>query len=400
MKVEWWETERVTPYPGNPRKNGPAVAGVKASIERFGWRQPIVVDGDGVVVVGHTRLLAAKDMGLDRVPVHVATDLSPGQVRSYRIADNRTHEDSAWDERLLLEELTALRGSGIDLAETGFTGRELDRMLASELRPDSGEAVCDPPAEPKSRAGCVYDLGPHRLACGDATDSKVWDDLLADTTATLCCTSPPYNIGALEIPGQRETERKYREGDDTLGASDYLAFLSSVMAECLARCEITMFNIQILAGNRTPVIDLLHEWRDHFKDVLYWVKDSGAPHIQAGVVNSRAELILCFDAAQNPTRVFGHAQFEQGTFWNVVEGPGARGNEFASVHKATFPPYLPEWAIKGFTPRGSVVVDCFGGTGTTLIVAEQLGRVARIIELDPGYCDVVRRRYAEFTKPA
>ena len=160
MKVQSWAIGRLKPYDQNPRDNLKAVASVKRSIEDFGWRQPIVVDAQGVVIVGHTRLLVAQELGLKKVPVHVA-ELTPDEARAYRLADNRTHEDSEWNEELLVAELVAMKESGIDLEGTGFNTQELDRLLLSALGDDGADEFDpEPPGNPDSKLGEVYELGP------------------------------------------------------------------------------------------------------------------------------------------------------------------------------------------------------------------------------------------------
>ena len=174
LSVQMWPTEKVRPYTNNPRRcPQSAIEKVAASIAQFGFRQPLVVDEQGVLLVGHTRLLAAKQLGLAAVPVHVAGDLSPAQAKAYRLADNRTAEESGWDLELLPAELAGLLELGVDLGLLGFDPAELDELLGS---PTVGltdpDLVPEPPLEPISKPGDLWQLGPHRLLCGDATKAE------------------------------------------------------------------------------------------------------------------------------------------------------------------------------------------------------------------------------------
>ena len=197
LAVKWRLIDRLKPYERNPRvAPEAAVAKVAASLAEFGWRQPIVVDEGGVIIAGHTRLLAAKRLGLARVPVHVAAGLSPAQVRAYRLADNRTAEETAWDLELLPTEIGELAGLGYDLDLLAFDGKELARLTAqpSEGLSDPDEAP-EPPPEPLTQPGDLWQLGEHRLLCGDATKGEDVRRLMAGRRAALMATDPPYLVG-------------------------------------------------------------------------------------------------------------------------------------------------------------------------------------------------------------
>jgi len=196
VKVELWKLERIKPYEHNPRKNDKAVDAVAESIRRFGFKQPIVVDTDGVIVVGHTRWKAARKLGLEKVPVHVARDLSPEQIKAYRIADNKTAELAEWDYELLPIELADLQGMDYDLAALGFGEEELAKLLDPGVK----EGLCDPdevpepPDEPITNPGDLWILGEHRLLCGDAGKAEDVDRLLDGNPIHLVNTDPPYNV--------------------------------------------------------------------------------------------------------------------------------------------------------------------------------------------------------------
>jgi hypothetical protein len=191
MEIEFWPIDRPVPYAKNPRKiPQSAIDKVAASIKEFGWRQSIVVDTDGVIVVGHTRLLAARKLGLLEVPVHVAADLSEAQCRAYRITDNRAGEEARWDDELLKLEISELGA----LAElTAFDPKELTRLGLGEVA--TQDAIPAPPASPVARLGQIWQLGKHRLMCGDSTSPECVSRLMGDERAVLFATDPPYAVG-------------------------------------------------------------------------------------------------------------------------------------------------------------------------------------------------------------
>jgi ParB-like chromosome segregation protein Spo0J len=196
MQIEMWSLDRIKPYENNPRINDDAVDAVIHSLNEFGWRQPIVVDGDGVIIVGHTRYKAAKKIGLLQVPVHVATDLSPEAVKAYRIADNRTAENAEWDFDLLPIEIGELQQAGFDCELLGFDSDELARLLD----PGIGQGLVDPDDVPEppddaiTQPGDLWILGNHRLLCGDSSSPADLNRLLNGNVIHLCNTDPPYNV--------------------------------------------------------------------------------------------------------------------------------------------------------------------------------------------------------------
>lgn len=196
MNIEWRNLADIKPDVNNPRVNDAAVDAVAASIETFGFRQPLVVDEEGVIIVGHTRFKAALKLGLEKVPVHVAVGLSPAQAQAYRLADNQTASLSSWDEDNLPIELAQLQALDFDLNLTGFSSEELLRLLGSE--PNAGwtdpDAIPEPPDEPMSQPGDLWLLGKHRLLCGDSSKAEDVDRLLGGAIVHLVHTDPPYNV--------------------------------------------------------------------------------------------------------------------------------------------------------------------------------------------------------------
>jgi ParB-like chromosome segregation protein Spo0J len=242
MKVELIEISRVVPYARNPRRNENAIAKVAASIKEFGFRQPIVVDEEMVIIAGHTRLQAAIQLGLKKVPVHIATGLTQAQLKAYRLADNRTHEDSEWDEELLAIELGELDELGFDLDLTGFEAIELDKLLADA---DMGGATDDDavPAIPETavtKEGDIWLLGDHKLLCGDSTKAASLKTLMGDELADMVFTDPPYNVdyGQSIKDSVRGNKRKIK--NDNLG-DVFQQFLTDACKEMVKVCKGALY---------------------------------------------------------------------------------------------------------------------------------------------------------------
>ena len=230
MEIELWPIDRPRPYPKNARKwTAIAIEKVASSIKEFGWRQPIVCDVEDVIVIGHLRLAAAKHLKLTQVPVHVARDLSPEQVRALRIADNRTHQEASWDEILLGPELIDLRALDFDLSLTGFDQDELNALLmradtVSEGLTDDDE-VPEPPEHPVTIPGDLWLCGNHRVLCGDSTTGDVTSRLMRDEKADLVFTDPPYNV---DYEGY--TDKKLKIEGDKMSADKFRMFLGGAFA--------------------------------------------------------------------------------------------------------------------------------------------------------------------------
>jgi len=198
----------------------------------------------------------------------------------------------------------------------------------------------------------------------------------------------------MNVKGNKTTGKKYNSFNDNQTESEFYDFLTANLSCMISVSDEVFYNIGLVQDNKRTIFKIVDHFGDTFKDVIYWKKKTVAPHIQKGVINNLVEFILCFGDGK---RKFANPQFGQGTYWNVIEGSNASGNEYSDIHKATFPVYLPENIIKNFTSRNGIVIDCFGGTGTTMIACEINNRSCRMMELDPKYCDVIIRRWQDFT---
>ncbi len=429
-QIEQWPIARLKPYERNPRLHSDdQVAKVAASIASYGWTVPLLVTGDGEVIAGHGRLLAARHLGLGEVPVIRLSHLTAEQVRAYRVADNQLVLAGAWDEELLAAELHALNAAGFDLDLTGFDQEELDRLLAP-LDDDAatiGEGVDDgsldetpaPPPDPVSRPGDLWLMGEHRLLCGDATDPAAESQLMAGEQAALLFTSPPY-------AGQRD----YTTG----GVGDWDALMRGVFAGLPMRDDGQVLVNLGLVHRDNEWLPYWQGWLDWMRSEGWrrfglWVWDQGAgmPGDWAGRLAPAFELIFHFNRqARKPNKIvpcktageIGHApgtagmrqrdgSFNTWTHGGAATQPfripdsvirierhhGAVGRDLS--HPAPFPVKLAEHVMLAYTDKGEIVYEPFCGSGTSLIAGERTGRKVRAIELAPAYVDVSVLRWQQ-----
>lgn len=402
MKIEYLKIEDLKVYDNNPRKNDAAVGSVMASIKEFGFKVPIVVDKDNVIVAGHTRLKAAKKMDMKEVPCIVADDLSPVQVKAFRLADNKTGEMAEWDFEKLEIELKELEEEMQELSMLDF-GFDMKKFEAEE---DGDEKIIEDevpklPKEIKTKQGDIYQLGKHRLMCGSATKADDVEKLMGGERADICFTSPPYNLGRgndyKKMPNRAmKNSSAYNGFSDDLSDEEYSRLLCDSLQNALNVCDDVLYNISFLSGSKQGILELLSKFREFFADLIIWEKDTSLPcgtPSQRGMLSHRCEPIFAFN--KKGTRNFSHPQWERGTAINVIKTVNARNNTYANQHAATFPVEFAFEIIKNFTEHS--VLDLYGGTGTTLIAAERLNRVCYMMEIDPLYVDLIIERWETYT---
>ncbi len=421
MHVALRDIATIKPYLHNPRHNDQAVDAVAASIGAFGFRQPIVVDEEGVIVVGSTRYKAALKLGLEAVPVHVASGLTPAQVKAYRIADNKTAELADWDQQVLVQELAALQQLDFDLDLVGFTSEELQQLLQGEIAPALTDAadVPEPPDDPITRPGDLWLLGEHRLLCGDASRAEEVDRLLAGAAIHLVHTDPPYNVQveprsnnaraaglssfATAVPKRkplrpadqsRPVTKKLRAKDRPL-TNDFVseeAFnrLLHAWFENLARVLRPGRSFFIWGGyancaNYPPVLKATGLY---FSQAIIWVKEHPVLTRKDFMGNHEWAFYGWREGAAH--RFFGPANVTD--VWSVK-----KVNPQNMVHLTEKPVELAVRALQYSSRASEHVLDLFGGSGSTLIAAEQTGRRAFLMEIDALYCDVIVQRWQQFT---
>ncbi|MBN9462200.1 MAG: site-specific DNA-methyltransferase [Burkholderiales bacterium] len=389
-KIEQWPTAKLLPYARNARTHSDdQVAQIAASIAEFGFTNPILAGSDGVIVAGHGRLAAAQKLGLEVVPVVVLDHLTPTQRRALVIADNRIAENAGWDDAMLRIEITALQDDDFDVSLTGFDADALAELMAGGEPDGEGEtdddAVPEVSETPISRPGDVWLLGGHRLLCGDSTVAESYRQLLKGEPVDMVFTDPPYNVNYANSAKDKMRGKDRAILNDNLGEGFYdflLAALTPTIAHCRGGIYVAMSSSELdvlqaafrAAGGKWSTFIIWAkntftlgrtDYQRQYEPILYGWPEGAQRH-------------WCGDR-------------DQGDVWNIKK---PQKND---LHPTMKPVELVERAIRNSSRPGNVVLDPFGGSGTTLIAAEKSGRLARVIELDPKYVDVIVRRWQDWT---
>ena len=422
IHVEMMPTARLVPYARNARTHSDQqIAQIAASMAEFGFVNPILIGDDNVIIAGHGRLMAAQRLGISEAPVIVLGHLTAAQRRALVIADNKIGENAGWDEAQLSQELQALLADGFDLGLLGIPENELDALLAEaeggpEMSDDAADAIPEPPAEPITRPGDIWQLGRHRLCCGDATDPAAVVKLMQREQATLMFTSPPY-----------AQQRDYGAAKEKVG--DWDALMQGVFTAAPATTDA-----QLLVN-----LGLVHrdsEWQPYWEGWVEWMRTSGwrrfgwyvwdqgpgLPGDWNGRLAPSHEFIFHFNRSPRkphktvPSKHAGetlgggglrgadgtvHAKTGTGnaiqshripdSVFRIMRHKGGLGA--AGSHPAVFPVALVEAVLTTFSDPGDLIYEPFCGSGTQLVAAERAGRRCFAMELDPVYCDVAVRRW-------
>lgn len=349
-------------------------------------KRPIVcvtdVDGKLYPLGGNMRLKALQELNFKEIPdswVMLADNWTQEQRKEFIIKDNVGYGEWDWDDLANKWDAEKLDEWGLDIPD--FAVKEL------EAEEDDFEV----PNEIKTDIilGDLFEIGEHRLLCGDSTDSDQVAKLMNGQKADMSFTSPPYNAGKSEaLSGNTHTtDNKYNEYNDNQTKDNYLNLLIGFTNNAILFSDYLICNIQSLAGNKIALIEYLNEFKDNFIDVAIWDKGHGAPAMAENVMTSTWEYMFFISSKDKASRAIPNANF-RGTIPNIYRGKPNRNNEFSHVHAATFPIDLPEWALQ-FTKEGHIVLDQFCGTGTTMVASHQLKRKCYGMELDPKYCQVI-----------
>ena len=404
LQVCWWPIAKVIPYARNSRKIPErAVDKVAASIKEFGWRVPIVVDKNSVIICGHTRLLAAKKLGCHEVPVHVADNLTPAQVKAYRLMDNRSHDESDWDLDLLGPELEELRGLDFDLSLTGFDEREIDEFLVDPDDDDRANLVPPVPANPAAQPGDVWLMGNHRVVCGDCTQADVVAKVLGTVKPHLMVTDPPYGI-------ELDSEWRDRAGLNGCGPAEasYMKHRTSGHTNTSISSDTRADWSEAFA--LAPSLQVAYVWHasKFTSEVLAGLLRIGFLHHQQIIWNKGRTVLTrthywfqhepCWYVRKKNAPWYGRAG-DNSTVWDSPSPKFIMGGskEEKCDHPTQKPIELMRRPILNHTKRGEAVYDPFLGSGTTLIAAELTGRTCYGIDLDPKYVDVICQRYINFS---
>jgi DNA modification methylase len=375
MKIEQRLIADLIPYINNSRKHSDEqVAQIAASITEFGWTNPILVDGDSGIIAGHGRLLAARKLKMDKVPVIELAHLSEAQKKALIIADNKLALNADWDFELLTLELKNLADDDFDLSVLGFDADELAKLLEPEQIEGltDEDAVPDVPDEPITKLGDIYQLGNHRLMCGDSTSIDAVEKLMDNDKADMVFTDPPYGVDYEGI-----------NNDSRDGLEDLLrnAF-GNYFAVSKSGASIYCFHSDRCA-------DVFHKvFREffHFSSMIIWVKNS----LTLSQTDYQSQHEPCLYGWMDNGKHSWHSDRKQTSIWKFDK-------ERFEGHTTPKPVALVEKAITNSSKGGDAIIDLFGGSGSTLIACEKIGRQARLMELDPKYCDVIVKRWEQFT---
>ncbi len=407
--IEARPPSELRPYSRNARTHSrKQIRQIADSIERFGFTNPVLVSDDGEIIAGHGRVEAAKLLGLASVPTLRLSHLSTEERRAYVLADNKLALNAGWDQDILAIELQALIDLDFDVTLTGFSLAEVDLTLdaARERDPDAPPGVEDEipalQAEAVTRTGDIWKLGRHRLICGDARDPQDYARLLGDERVDLVFTDPPYNV---PIDGHvcgsgRIRHREFAMGVGEMSQDAFTAFLADALKPMAATCRDGA--IAFVCMDWRHMTELLNAGAQVFaelKNLCVWNKTNGG---MGTFYRSKHELVFVYKVGTAPhTNTFGLG--DSGRYrtnvWDYagISSMGAGRTEALEMHPTVKPTAMVADAIRDCSRRGDIVLDGFGGSGTTLIAAEICGRSARLIEFDPHYCDVIIRRFERLT---
>jgi DNA modification methylase len=385
MKIEIADINSIQPYINNPRKlKDSAIEKVAMSIKEYGFRQPIVVDTNRIIVVGHTRYRASKKLGLKEVPITIAENLTQEQINAYRIADNRTNEEAEWDLELLKTEIKELELADFNLDLTGFDEDQLNNMLFEEKQGLTDEdEVPEAPEEPITKLGDIWKLGKHKLICGDSTILNNYEKLFNENKADLLMTDPPYNVDY-----EGKTKDKLTIQNDSKNDDDFLQFLTDAFNNCAIHlklgCSFYIFHsdwygLEFRQSIKNSDLEL--------KQNLIWAKNS----MVMGRQDYQWQHEPCLYGWK---RGASHSWYSDRKQTTIIKYDRPSKSK---LHPTMKPVGLVEYLIKNSSKQEDIILDPFLGSGTTLMACEKQGRICYGVELDPKYCDVIVKRWEEFT---
>lgn len=410
MQIVIKNINQIFPYEKNPRKNDEAVKYVANSIKEFGFKVPIVIDAEGIIVAGHTRYKAAKKLGIDEVPCIVADDLTNEQIKAFRLADNKVAEQAEWDIDLLNDELELLLD--FDMGDFGFDDEEED---ADDVEAEEDDFEPEPPEEPKAKQGDIYQLGEHRLMCGDSTDADDVEALMAGDAADILITDPPYNV---DYEGKTKDKLKIENdsmNDDTFrqflvdaftnadgamkeGAVFYIWHADSEGYNFRGACRDAGWKVrQCLIWNKNSFVMGRQDYHWKHEPCLYGWKDGAAHYFiddrtQATVYEDKGIDLKKMKKDEMQQLLKKLLSDKQSTTVINEDRPSA-----SSMHPTMKPIKLIARLLRNSSKQEELVLDLFGGSGSTLMACEQLNRKCYTMEYDPRYVDVIIQRWEEFT---
>ena len=408
-QIERRRVDALRPYKGNARTHSKKqIKQIAASIEQFGFTNPVLISDDDEIIAGHGRVLAARELGLKEVPALRLSHLNPEQRRAYVLADNKLALNAGWDQEILAIELQGLIDFGFDVELTGFSLAEIDFVLDAaadgnpDLQPGPEDEVPETPSAATSQRGDVWLLGRHKLICGDAREAGDYDVLLGGERVDLIFTDPPYNVPiAGHVSGLGKVKhREFAMATGEMSSSAFTQFLRETLERGARHCRDGAIAFVCMDWRHMrELLDAGAAVFDELKNLCVWNKTNAG---MGSFYRSKHELVFVYKIGTDP-HVNSFGLGDTGRYrtnvWDYagVNTMGARRMEELQMHPTVKPVALVADAIRDCSRRGDVVLDMFGGSGTTLIAAEKVGRSARLIEYDPIYCDTIVTRYERFT---
>ena len=391
LQVVTWPVEKLIPFVRNARTHSDEqVAQIAASIAEFGWTSPILAGSDGIIIAGHARLLAARKLGMTEVPVIVLDHLTQTQRRALVLADNRLALNAGWDEEMLRVELESLQEDGFNLDIVGFTDEEIENLLRDPEASVEGQTDEDAVPEEQEKVitvpGDVWLLGEHRLLCGDATKLADVEKVLDGGLADMAFLDPPYNVNygqTMKDKLRGTTHRKILNDDLGDGFEQFLR------DSCTNLLAVTKGAVYIcMSSSEIPTLQkAFREAGGHWSTFVIWAKNT----FTMGRSDYQRQYEPILYGWKEGTDHFWCGARDQGDVW-FIKKPHVN-----DLHPTMKPVELVERAILNSSKGRDTVLDLFGGSGTTLIACEKSGRQARVIELEPKYCDVICRRFMNFS---
>jgi len=394
MEIKTVKVGELKPHPKNPRVHpDSAIEKLERSIKEFGWTNPILVSAEGYLLAGHARLKAAEKAGISEVPV-IYLPLEGAKAEAYLIADNRLQDETDWDYEKLKDLLQELDTGELDLELTGFDMGEIEDLMTQFHVPGEiiEDEVPEPPEEPITKPGDLWILGRHRLLCGDATKKEDVERLMDGKKADITFTSPPYNAAAKISDGDAFGPRKPKKMyagvyEDNMSSEEYIEFAQCVLKMCFEFTNGFIFwNVGYNAKSKYEYIKQIEPYVENLIEQICWKKSSTIP--LKGMMKREWEPVYVFTTTGKNLELDSVVS----NHWEI-----SNTNSQTGTHKACFPVELPQKGISLVKPITGVCFDPFGGSGSTLIACEQLNRTCHMMEIGPAYCDVIVKRWENFT---
>jgi DNA modification methylase len=409
LAIAYWPVANVRPSPRNARTHSKKqIALIVKSIRRFRMVTSIGVSKDGEIIYGHARYAAALEAGLEEVPVVVLDHLSPDEIRAYMLADNQLALQAGWDNELLALELKELEALDFSLPDLGFELPELDALFEDleAAQTDGTDAIEDNiPAEGKTavtKPGDVWQLGNHKLGCGDARDPEVYAKLLGDEEVGVVFSDPPYNVAIEDnVSGLGRVRHKdFAMASGEMSSDEFVKFLEDSFKPAAAACRDGAIAYVCMDWRHMTELHIAGlRVFDELKNVCIWNKKNAG---MGTFYRSKFEMVFVFKKGSAPhlnTFGLGEGGRSRANVWDYagVSALSKSGRDDLAMHPTVKPVAMIVDALKDCSKRGDIVLDNFGGSGSTLIAAEKCGRLARLIEYDPLYCDTIVRRWQKYT---